>query len=98
MKKLKIEDLKELPFPEKLINYERQRILKKVQSLPKRSMLSYLIPALSISAIIFILVINTTKNKNIKETQIYNNIYFYQFMDMFEYMDVLENLNEEDLK
>lgn len=96
MKKYKLEDLKEIPLSENFISKQKKEILQKTSSNHEFKFKKYALPSLAFAALVVIFFIK--KPQQSKPIYPDDSIYFYQSMDMLEYMDVLERVSEEELK
>ncbi|MCX7647217.1 MAG: hypothetical protein N2Z60_01260 [Elusimicrobiales bacterium] len=96
MKKYKLEDLKEIPLSENFISEQKREILQKTSSNREFKFKKYALPSLAAAALLVILFLK--KPQQPKPIYPEDSLYFYQSMDMLEYMDVLESVSEEELK
>lgn len=89
-----IKYLKEIPLLENFVSSQKNEVFRKLNE--KNSFnIRYLIPAFGIAIVILLFIFKDNKtNLN----QIDDNLYFYSYIDMLEYMDVLENVSEEELR
>lgn len=96
MSKYKLEDLKEIPLSQKFILEQKKEIMEKANSNQKLKFRKYAISSLAIATLFLIFFYKKNKQPNPIYTE--DSIYFYQSMDMLEYMDILESLTKEELQ
>ncbi len=96
MKKYKLEDLKEIPLSDSFISEQKKEVFKKIISNREFKFKKYALPSLAAAALLVILFLK--KPQQPKPIYSDDSIYFYQSMDMLEYMDILESVSEEELK